>query len=245
MVGDGEAETGPLATAWHSNKFLDPVGDGAALPILHLNGYKIANPTVLARITRDELDPFLRGCGWTPIFVQGHEPEPMHALMAAALDRAVLEIGRIRRQARQHGQTGRPRGPMTVLDSPKGWTGPKVVDGQPIEGKVRSHQVPLHPADHPGHLQLLEDWLRSYRKRSANPSTHPMLKLRTLRPLQRAVGRGDHGSRTAGAVFGAGAGLSGLWPEGQGMGPGQWGVAVGVAELVRTRRALAGAAGRC
>ena len=163
VVGDGEAETGPLATAWHSNKFLDPVTDGAVLPILHLNGYKIANPTVLARITHEELDQFLRGCGWTPIFVEGHEPEAMHALMAAALDRAVLEIQRIQRQARQHGQAARPRWPMVVLNSPKGWTGPKVVDGQPVEGNFRSHQVPLHPADHPGHLQLLEDWLRSYR----------------------------------------------------------------------------------
>jgi xylulose-5-phosphate/fructose-6-phosphate phosphoketolase len=163
VVGDGEAETGPLATAWHSNKFLDPVTDGAVLPILHLNGYKIANPTVLARITHEELDQFLRGCGWTPIFVEGHEPEAMHARMAAALDQAVLEIQRIQRQARQHGQAGRPRWPMVVLNSPKGWTGPKEVDGQPVEGNFRSHQVPLHPADHPGHLQLLDDWLRSYR----------------------------------------------------------------------------------
>ncbi len=167
VVGDGEAETGPLATAWHSNKFLDPATDGAVLPILHLNGYKIANPTVLARITHEELEQFLRGCGWTPIFVEGHEPAPMHALMAAALDQAVLEIQRIQRQARQRGQTQqlreRPRWPMIVLDSPKGWTGPKEVDGQPVEGNFRSHQVPLHPADHPGHLKLLEDWLRSYR----------------------------------------------------------------------------------
>jgi xylulose-5-phosphate/fructose-6-phosphate phosphoketolase len=163
VVGDGEAETGPLATAWHSNKFLDPVGDGAVLPILHLNGYKIANPTVLARITHEELEQFLRGCGWTPIFVEGHEPEAMHALMAAAMDQAVQEIQRIQREARQHGQTERPRWPMIVLNSPKGWTGPKTVDGQPVEGSFRSHQVPLHPADHPGHLQLLENWLRSYR----------------------------------------------------------------------------------
>ncbi len=163
VVGDGEAETGPLATAWHSNKFLDPASDGAVLPILHLNGYKIANPTLLARITHEELEQFLRGCGWTPIFVEGHEPAPMHALMAAALEQAVLEIQRIQRQARQHGQAGRPRWPMIVLNSPKGWTGPKWVDGEPCEGNFRSHQVPLHPADHPGHLKLLEDWLRSYR----------------------------------------------------------------------------------
>ncbi len=163
VVGDGEAETGPLATAWHSNKFLDPQTDGAVLPILHLNGYKISNPTVLARITHQELEQFLRGCGWTPIFVEGHEPAPMHALMAAALDEAVLEIQRIQRQARQHGQTERPRWPMIVLNSPKGWTGPKQVDGEPVEGNFRSHQVPLHPAEHPWHLKLLEDWLRSYR----------------------------------------------------------------------------------
>ncbi|MBE0473599.1 phosphoketolase [Rhodoferax sp.] len=166
VVGDGEAETGPLATAWHSNKFLDPATDGAVLPILHLNGYKIANPTVLARITREELDQYLRGCGWTPIFVEGHEPEAMHALMAAALDQAVADIQRAQRQARQngqHGQVERPRWPMIVLNSPKGWTGPREVDGQPIEGNFRSHQVPLHPAEHPGHLKLLEDWLRSYR----------------------------------------------------------------------------------
>ncbi len=163
VVGDGEAETGPLSTAWHSNKFLDPLNDGAVLPILHLNGYKISNPTVLARITHEELDQFLRGCGWMPIFVEGHEPAPMHAVMAAALDEAVLEIQRIQRQARQHGQAVRPRWPMIVLNSPKGWTGPKQVDGQPCEGNFRSHQVPLHPAEHPGHLKQLEDWLRSYR----------------------------------------------------------------------------------
>ncbi len=167
VVGDGEAETGPLATAWHSNKFLDAATDGAVLPILHLNGYKIANPTVLARITHEELEQFLRGCGWAPIFVEGHEPAPMHALMAAAMDSAVLEIQRIQHEARQQGHTRhtreRPRWPMIVLNSPKGWTGPKEVDGEPCEGNFRSHQVPLHPADHPGHLKMLEDWLRSYR----------------------------------------------------------------------------------
>ncbi|MFP6850758.1 MAG: phosphoketolase family protein [Pseudomonas sp.] len=163
VIGDGEAETGPLATAWHSNKFLDPATDGAVLPILHLNGYKIANPTVLARISHEELEPFLHGCGWTPIFVEGHEPEAMHVLMAAALERAVQAIKGFQRQAREHGQSERPRWPMIVLNSPKGWTGPKEVDGQPCEGNFRSHQVPLHPAEHPGHLQLLEDWLRSYR----------------------------------------------------------------------------------
>ncbi|MBC7437844.1 MAG: phosphoketolase family protein [Bdellovibrionales bacterium] len=163
VVGDGEAETGPLATAWHSNKFLNPATDGAVLPILHLNGYKIANPTVLARITHEELAQFFLGCGWAPIFVEGHDPEKMHALMAAALDDAVQGIQNIQRQAREHGQTDRPRWPMIVLNSPKGWTGPQVADGEPCEGNFRSHQVPLHPADHPGHLKQLEDWLRSYR----------------------------------------------------------------------------------
>lgn len=163
VVGDGEAETGPLATAWHSNKFLDPATDGAVLPILHLNGYKIANPTVLARISHEELEQFFCGCGWTPIFVEGNEPAAMHALMAAALDQAVAQIQHIQAEARQHGETERPRWPMIVLKSPKGWTGPKQVDGQPCEGNFRAHQVPLHPAEHPEHLQLLEDWLRSYR----------------------------------------------------------------------------------
>jgi xylulose-5-phosphate/fructose-6-phosphate phosphoketolase len=164
VVGDGEAETGPLATAWHSNKFVDAATDGAVLPILHLNGYKISNPTVLARITPEELDQFLRGCGWTPLYVEGHEPAPMHQAMAAALDEAVRQIHEIQRDARDHGKTVRPRWPMIVLRSPKGWTGPKEVDGLPVEGTFRAHQVPLSdPASHPGHLQQLEDWLRSYR----------------------------------------------------------------------------------
>ena len=164
VIGDGEAETGPLATAWHSNKFLDPVNDGAVLPILHLNGYKIANPTLLARISHEELEQLLRGYGWTPLFVEGEQPAPMHVAMAAALDTAVAMIQQIQQQARGEGNTARPRWPMIVLRSPKGWTGPKVVDGRKIEGTFRAHQVPLsNPATHPGHLQLLEDWLRSYR----------------------------------------------------------------------------------
>jgi xylulose-5-phosphate/fructose-6-phosphate phosphoketolase len=164
VVGDGEAETGPLATAWHSNKFLDPATDGAVLPILHLNGYKISNPTVLARITREELEQLLRGSGWTPYFVEGHEPEPMHAAMAATLDAVVEQIRTIQQNARVNGDLTRPRWPMIVLSSPKGWTGPKVIDGQQIEGSFRAHQVPLSdPARHPGHLRLLEEWLRGYR----------------------------------------------------------------------------------
>jgi xylulose-5-phosphate/fructose-6-phosphate phosphoketolase len=164
VVGDGEAETGPLATAWHSNKFLNPATDGAVLPILHLNGYKIANPTVLARIPRQELHKLLEGFGWTPYFVEGHEPPKMHQAMAAALDQAIGQIQRIQGEARDKGLKTRPTWPMIVLNSPKGWTGPKIIDGLPNEGTFRSHQVPLSdPATHPGHLKQLEDWLQSYR----------------------------------------------------------------------------------
>jgi len=164
VVGDGEAETGPLATSWQSTKFLSPVSDGAVLPILHLNGYKISNPTILARIGDQELDQFLRGCGWEPLVVSGDDPATMHQLMAATLDTAVEHIHRIQDRARRTGDTTRPRWPMIVLRSPKGWTGPKVVDGLPIEGTFRSHQVPLLvDADHPGHLAQLEDWMLSYR----------------------------------------------------------------------------------
>ncbi|MDE2308691.1 MAG: phosphoketolase family protein, partial [Xanthomonadaceae bacterium] len=165
VVGDGEAETGPLATAWHSSKFLDAATDGAVLPILHLNGYKIANPTVLARISREELEQLLRGCGWTPIFVEGHEPAPMHEAMATALDAAIGQIQAIQRDAREQGNPARARWPMIVLISPKGWTGPKMVDGLPVEGTFRAHQVPIavSAATPPEHLRQLEDWLRSYR----------------------------------------------------------------------------------
>ena len=164
VIGDGEAETGPLATAWHSNKFLDPVTDGVVLPILHLNGYKISNPTVLDRIGRDELDQFLRGCGWTPHFVAGDDPDTMHDLMAATLDRVLDDIAEIRRDASGQRDPVRPRWPMIVLRSPKGWTGPKVVDGLAIEGTFRAHQVPLLvDAKHPDHLGQLEAWMRSYR----------------------------------------------------------------------------------
>jgi len=162
VIGDGEAETGPLAAAWHGDKFLNPVGDGAVLPILHLNGYKIANPTVLARIERDELEALLRGYGHRPIFVEGEEPEAMHQAMAAALDDAFKEIGDIQRAAREAGVATRPRWPMIVLRSPKGWTGPKTVDGLPSEGSWRSHQVPFSDMDNPEHLRLLETWMRSY-----------------------------------------------------------------------------------
>ena len=164
VIGDGEAETGPLATSWHSNKFLNPVHDGAVLPILHLNGYKIAGPTVLARIDHDELDQLLRGYGYTPHWVEGDEPEPMHGALAATLDAVIAEIRRVQAEARAGGFTKRPRWPMIVLKTPKGWTGPKVVDGVPIEGTFRAHQVPLAGlAENPRHLELLEEWMRSYR----------------------------------------------------------------------------------
>jgi xylulose-5-phosphate/fructose-6-phosphate phosphoketolase len=167
VVGDGEAETGPLATAWHANKFLDPVTDGAVLPILHLNGYKIANPTLLARISREELDQLLRGYGWTPYFVEGHDPATMHELMASTLDTAIEHIRQCQQQARTAGQgdNARPRWPMIVLNSPKGWTGPKMVDGKQIEGTFRAHQVPITFAANapPEHLPLLQEWLASYR----------------------------------------------------------------------------------
>jgi xylulose-5-phosphate/fructose-6-phosphate phosphoketolase len=164
VIGDGEAETGPLATAWHSNKFLNPVTDGVVLPILHLNGYKIANPTIFARISQEEQEQFLRGCGWQPLFVRGSDPRLMHAAMAAALDDALAQIQSIRHTARSSGAPTRPRWPMIVLESPKGWTGPKLVDGVPNEGTFRAHQVPLSvSAREPEHLAQLEGWLRSYR----------------------------------------------------------------------------------
>ncbi|HEU4942467.1 MAG TPA: phosphoketolase family protein [Gaiellaceae bacterium] len=164
VVGDGEAETGPLAASWHSNKFLNARTDGAVLPILHLNGYKIANPTVLARIPEDELVALLRGYGWEPLLVDGDDPEEVHQAFAAALDRALDRIREIQRAARDDGETRRPSWPMIVLRTPKGWTGPKEVDGLPTEGSWRSHQVPMTDVrDNPAHLALLEDWLRSYR----------------------------------------------------------------------------------
>jgi xylulose-5-phosphate/fructose-6-phosphate phosphoketolase len=212
VIGDGEAETGPLATAWQSNKFLDPITDGAVLPILHLNGYKISNPTVLARIEPEELDQFLRGCGWTPHFVEGDDPEQMHQLMSRTMDEVIEDIKRLQGDARRTGDPTRPRWPMIVLRSPKGWTGPKVVDGVPIEGTFRSHQVPLLvDSDHPDHVALLEAWMKSYRpdelfdaegrllpelaelaptgdrRMGANPHTNGGLLLRDLRMPDFAV----------------------------------------------------------
>ncbi|MGB2603227.1 MAG: phosphoketolase family protein [Candidatus Sulfotelmatobacter sp.] len=164
MVGDGEAETGPLATSWHSNKFLNPIRDGAVLPILHLNGYKIANPTVLARITVEELSDLFKGYGWMAHVVEGEEPEVMHQRMAATVENCVLEIRAIQEEARRTGKPDRPRWPMIILRSPKGWTGPKEVDGHKVENFWRAHQVPvLDVQTNPEHLRIVEQWMRSYK----------------------------------------------------------------------------------
>ena len=164
MVGDGESETGPLATSWHSNKFLNPIRDGAVLPVLHLNGYKINNPTLLSRISHEELENLFRGYGWTPYFVEGSEPMEMHAKMADTMEQCVLQIRRLQQEARKSGNPVRPRWPMIILRSPKGWTGPKEVDGHKVEAFWRAHQVPLGGViGNQQHLQQLEQWLRSYR----------------------------------------------------------------------------------
>ena len=184
IVGDGEAETGPLAAAWHSNKFLNPARDGAVLPILHLNGYKIANPTLLARITRAELDSLLIGYGYEPFWVEGADPDLMHEAMAATLDRIFDKIHAIQRAARDDGKVERPRWPMIVLKTPKGWTGPKEVDGKITEGHWRSHQVPVADmASNRNHLKLLEDWMKGYRPDELfDEDGSPKAHLRALAP---------------------------------------------------------------
>jgi xylulose-5-phosphate/fructose-6-phosphate phosphoketolase len=195
VIGDGEAETGPLATAWQSNKFLNAATDGAVLPILHLNGYKISNPTVLARIEHEELEQFLRGCGWTPYFVEGHEPEAMHQLMAGTLDRVIEETRGIQKTARAKRGAPRPRWPMIVLKSPKGWTGPKVVDGLRIEGTFRAHQVPLLvDGKHPEHVRQLERWMKSYAAEELFDKTGRLIpELRELAPKgDRRMGANPH-----------------------------------------------------
>jgi xylulose-5-phosphate/fructose-6-phosphate phosphoketolase len=195
VVGDGEAETGPLATSWQSNKFLDPITDGAVLPILHLNGYKISNPTVLARLEHEELAQFFGGCGWIPLFVEGDEPETMHQRMADALERAIEHIQRIQDDARNRNVTLRPRWPMIVLRSPKGWTGPKIVDGLQIEGTFRSHQVPLLvTAEFPEHVSLLESWMKSYRPEELFDQSGRLLpELAELAPTgERRMGANPH-----------------------------------------------------
>ncbi len=195
VVGDGEAETGPLATAWHSNKFLNPITDGAVLPILHLNGYKIANPAILARIPEKELDQLLRGYGWKPYFVEGDEPEKMHQLMASVLEKSILGIKKIQSHARNKNKAERPCWPMIVLRSPKGWTGPKEVDGMQIEGTFRSHQIPLLvDSDHPHHLMLLEEWMKSYKPEELFDENGSLLpELAELAPKgERRMGANPH-----------------------------------------------------
>jgi len=194
VIGDGEAETGPLATAWHSNKFLNPATDGAVLPILHLNGYKIANPTVLARIGHEELESLLSGYGYHPYFVEGHEPTVMHETMAATLDAICAEIKAIQDDARKNGVALRPRWPMIVLRTPKGWTGPKEVDGEKVEGTWRSHQVPMAEMESAEHLKVLEDWMKSYRPETLFDGSGALLsELQALAPKgQRRMGANPH-----------------------------------------------------
>lgn len=184
VVGDGEAETGPLATSWHSNKFLNPIRDGAVLPILHLNGYKIANPTLLARITPEELEDLFKGYGWTPLVVEGDIPELMHQKMALAVETCVLQIRAIQKEARKTGKPDRPRWPMIILRSPKGWTGPKEVDGHKVEDFWRAHQVPVTEVKtNPEHLRIVEEWMRSYRPEELFDENGTLLpELRDLAP---------------------------------------------------------------
>src|SRR4029450_12371003 len=189
------SETGPLATSWHSNKFLNPIRDGAVLPVLHLNGYKINNPTLLARISHEERERLFLGYGWTPPFVEGHDPALMHQKMAATLEDCVLEIRRLQNEARASGKATRPRWPMIVLRSPKGWTGPQEVDGHKVEGFWRSHQVPLSGMhDNPAHLKLLEDWMRSYRPQELFDASGRLIpELRALAPKgTRRMGANPH-----------------------------------------------------
>ena len=193
VVGDGEAETGPLATAWHSNKFINPITDGTVLPILHLNGYKISNPTVFSRISHDEIQKFFEGCGWKPYFVEGDDPMTMHALMANTLDKVAAEILSIRKKARQNYDYTRVKWPMIVLRTPKGWTGPKEVVGNKIEGTFRSHQVPLM-MDDPSHLELLQSWLESYKPQELFDDNGRLIpELRELAPKgTRRMGANPH-----------------------------------------------------
>jgi len=185
MVGDGESETGPLATSWHSNKFLNPITDGAVLPVLHLNGYKINNPTLLARISHEELEALFVGYGYTPYFVEGSDPHSMHQAMAGTLERCVREIRGIQDQARRTGVAFRPRWPLVVLRSPKGWTAPRQVDGHYLEGFWRAHQIPLPDiASNPSHLKLLESWMRSYKPEELFDETGRLIpELTDLAPM--------------------------------------------------------------
>ena len=192
-VGDGEAETGPLATSWQSNKFLNPIGDGAVLPILHLNGYKIANPTIFARMSHDEIVSFFRGCGWEPYFVEGDDPMTMHRKMAETMDTVIEKIKAIQKNARENNDPTRPVWPMIVLRTPKGWTGPKEVDGKKIEGYFLAHQVPVS-MDKPEHLEILEQWLKSYHAEELFDETGRLIpELAALAPVGNArIGRNPH-----------------------------------------------------
>jgi xylulose-5-phosphate/fructose-6-phosphate phosphoketolase len=195
VVGDGEAETGPLATAWHISKFLSPIRDGAVLPILNLNGYKINSPTLLARISRQELEELFRGYGWTPYFVEGGDSDSMHQAMAVTLDKCVAEIRTAQKEARSGGKLQRPRWPMIVLRSPKGWTAPAEVDGHKLEGFWRAHQVPIGDVkNNPAHLKLVEDWMRSYKPEELfDAQGAPVAELRRLAPSgQRRMGANPH-----------------------------------------------------
>ena len=195
VVGDGESETGPLATSWHSNKFINPARDGAVLPILHLNGYKIANPTVLGRLSDEELTSLFNGYGYKPYFVEGHDPEPMHQLMAATLDTVIEEIRGIQTEARAKRATKRPIWPMIILRSPKGWTGPKFVDGKPVEGTWRAHQVPVADIGvKPEHLTILEEWMKSYKPEELFDETGKLIpELAELAPKgNRRMGSNPH-----------------------------------------------------
>ena len=193
VVGDGEAETGPLATSWHSNKFLNPASDGAVLPILHLNGFKIANPTIFSRISHEELESFFKGCGWKPYFVEGSDPKKMHPAMYEALDACIADIKGIQKKARSGKLRKRPMWPMIVFRSPKGWTGPKEVDGKPIEGTFRAHQVPI-AMDKPEHLEQLEKWLKSYKPEQLfNEDGTPKKEVLALAPEgDRRMGMNPH-----------------------------------------------------
>ena len=195
VVGDGEAETGPLATSWHGNKFMNPITDGAVLPILHLNGFKIANPTIFSRMSHEEVESFFRGCGWEPRFVEGSEPAEMHQKMAATVDWAIREIKRIQEYARTSGDASRPRWPMIVLRTPKGWTGPKEVDGHVLEGSWRAHQVPISMGpDTEKHLPELEEWLRSYKPEELfDEDGRPVELIRSFPPKgSRRMGANPH-----------------------------------------------------
>ncbi len=197
VIGDGEAETGALAASWHSNKFINPARDGMVLPILHLNGYKIANPTILARLSHEELTNLMLGCGHKPYFVEGDDPTEMHGKMAETLDAVLAEIKDIQNDVRTNGFTTRPVYPMIVLRSPKGWTGPKIVDGQQVEGTFRSHQVPLAELQSkPEHLRMLEEWMRSYKPEELFDENVVFIdELRNLAPVA-AISRYGRGGET-------------------------------------------------